>query len=76
MMAIEKFQDGISLIKTLLYEHPEGLNINTISQIWVYTVIPLLNTWIDSRVRARSPSNITVLQKSIPFQINYKLLPY
>jgi PAS domain S-box-containing protein len=33
MMAIEKFQDGISIIKALLYEHPEGLNIKTISKI-------------------------------------------
>ena len=33
MMAIEKFQDGISIIKALLNEHPEGLNIKTISKI-------------------------------------------
>ena len=32
-MAIEKFLDGISIIKALLYEHPEGLNIKTISKI-------------------------------------------
>jgi len=32
-MAVEKFQDGISIIKALLYEHPEGLNIKTISKI-------------------------------------------
>jgi PAS domain S-box-containing protein len=33
MMAVEKFQDEISIIKTLLYEHPEGLNIKTISKM-------------------------------------------
>jgi len=33
MMAVEKFQDEISIIKALLYEHPEGLNIKTISKI-------------------------------------------
>jgi PAS domain S-box-containing protein len=33
MMAAEKFQNGISIIKSLLYEHPEGLNIKTISKM-------------------------------------------
>ena len=33
MMAVEKFQDEISIIKELLYEHPEGLNIKTISKM-------------------------------------------
>jgi PAS domain S-box-containing protein len=33
MMAVEKFQEGISIIKELLYEHPEGLNIKTISKM-------------------------------------------
>ncbi|MCX6681420.1 MAG: PAS domain S-box protein, partial [Methanoregula sp.] len=33
MMAVEKFQDEISIIKALLYEHPEGLNIKTISKM-------------------------------------------
>ena len=33
MMAVEKFQDEISIIKKLLYEHPEGLNIKTISKM-------------------------------------------
>ena len=33
MMAVEKFQGEISIIKELLYEHPEGLNIKTISKM-------------------------------------------
>jgi len=33
MMAVEKFLDEISIIKELLYEHPEGLNIKTISKM-------------------------------------------
>ena len=33
IMAVEKFQDEISIIKELLYEHPEGLNIKTISKM-------------------------------------------
>jgi len=33
IMAIEKFQDEISIIKDLLYKHPEGLNIKTISKM-------------------------------------------
>jgi PAS domain S-box-containing protein len=33
MMAIEKFQNEISIIKALLSEHPEGLNIKTISEM-------------------------------------------
>jgi PAS domain S-box-containing protein len=33
MMAVEKFQDEISVIKALLHEHPEGLNIKTISKM-------------------------------------------
>jgi PAS domain S-box-containing protein len=33
MMAVEKFQDEISIIKALLHEHPEGLNIKTISKM-------------------------------------------
>jgi PAS domain S-box-containing protein len=32
-MAVEKFQDEISIIKELLYEHPVGLNIKTISKM-------------------------------------------
>ena len=33
MMAVEKFPDEISIIKKVLYEHPEGLNIKTISKM-------------------------------------------
>jgi PAS domain S-box-containing protein len=33
IMAVEKFQDKISTIKALLHEHPEGLNIKTMSKM-------------------------------------------